>query len=162
MWRKRCRSCGASLAFFWFLLQRFRSYGASGRLHKRVFISYSRFVRAGMVKHSETLASKFLASLRVPPFVDTQVHMAGKVFNHSRPTIFLRSFAHFSGQKVGTRLVVPLLGALVFLIFLFGFGICLGCRSLGFRVSLNAVLNLRILATRGFNILLICNWIRRR
>jgi len=88
-----------------------------------------------MVKHSETLASKFLASLRVPPFVDTQVHMAGKVFNHSRPTIFLRSFAHFSGQKVGTRLVVPLLGALVFLIFLFGFGICLGCRSLGFRIS---------------------------
>jgi len=43
-----------------------------------------------MVERSETLASKFLASLRVPAFIDTQEHMAGKVFNHSRPTI--RSF----------------------------------------------------------------------
>jgi hypothetical protein len=47
-----------------------------------------------MVERSETLASKFSASLRVPPFVDTQVHMAGKVFNHSRPTICLFFFTY--------------------------------------------------------------------
>ena len=43
-----------------------------------------------MVERSETLAFKFSASLRVPPFVDTQVHMAGKV-----STIPALQFAHF-------------------------------------------------------------------
>ena len=54
--------------------------------------SISPFCRAGMVERSETLTSKFSASFRVPPFVDTQVHMVGKVFNHSRPTIYLFFF----------------------------------------------------------------------
>ena len=35
------------------------------------------FCRAGMVERSESLASKFSASLRVPPFDNTQVHVAG-------------------------------------------------------------------------------------
>jgi len=54
-----------------------------------------------------------------PPFVDTQVHMAGKVFNHSRPTIFLAFLSRiFADKKGGRRLVVPPLGGLD---FLFGF-----------------------------------------
>ena len=35
------------------------------------------FCGAGMVERSESLASKFSASLRVPPFDNTQVHVAG-------------------------------------------------------------------------------------
>ena len=51
--------------------------------------SISPFCRAGMVERSESF----------PPFVDTQVHMAGKVFNHSRPTIFLAFLSRIFADK---------------------------------------------------------------
>jgi len=80
-----CRSYGASLVFFWFLLQRFRSYGASGRLHKRVFISYSRFVEREWL----SIAKRWLPSFQ-PRFASRRltVHRcpwwgATRVFNYS-------------------------------------------------------------------------------